>query len=77
MTALEYKDENLQASLFALVAWVEADPVNRSIVEIDKPAGKWMVRLKVGDEPFTAGADVELRGAIRNALMIAACAGFP
>jgi hypothetical protein len=77
MTALEYEDEHLQASLFALVAWVEADPVNRAIVEIDKPAGQWLVRLKVVDEVFTAGADVELRGAIRNALMIAACAGHP
>lgn len=75
MAALEYTDENLQASLFALVAWIEADPTNRAVVEIDKPAGKWLVRLKVVDEVFTAGADTELRGAIRNALMIAHCAG--
>lgn len=77
MTALEFKDENLQSALFALVAWIEADPVNRSVVEIDKPAGKWLVRLKVVDEVFTAGADIELPGAIRNALMIASCAGQP
>jgi transcription elongation GreA/GreB family factor len=77
MTQLEYGDENLQAALFALVAWVEADPANRSVVEIDKPAGKWLVRLKVGEEVFTAGADEELRGAIRNGLTIAACAGQP
>lgn len=77
MTALDYEDENLQSALFALVAWIEADPVNRSVVEIDKPAGKWLVRLKVVEEVFTAGADVELRVAIRNALTIAHCAGHP
>jgi hypothetical protein len=75
MTTLEHDDANLQSALFALVAWVEADPVNRSVVEIDKPAGKWLVRLKVAEEVLTAGADVELPGAIRNALMIAQLAG--
>ncbi len=58
-----------------LEAWIAKSPGARSCWAIDKLNGKWRVGLSCGDERFSAGQDAELRGAIRNALMIAKFAG--
>jgi trehalose utilization protein len=55
--------------------WIEQFPSARSCWTIDRLAGKWRVGLQQGHERYSASQDAELRGAIRNALMIAAYAG--
>lgn len=58
-----------------LEAWIDRAPGDRGCWAINRRAGKWRVGLGSGEERFTAGQDIELRGAIRNALMIAKFAG--
>lgn len=58
-----------------LEAWIVKSPGTRSCWTIDRLAGKWRVGLMSGSERFSASQAAELRGAIRNALMIAKFAG--
>ena len=58
-----------------LEAWIAKSPGARSCWVIDKLNGRWRVGLMQDDERFSASQDAELRGAIRNALMIAKFAG--
>lgn len=65
-----------------LEAWIQRGAELRSCWCLEKRKGRWKVGLSAdqGDsiepERLTAGEDRELRGAIRNALMIAMYAGF-
>lgn len=65
-----------------LEAWITRGGGNRACWCIDKINGKWKVGLSAKPhdcdpaERLTAGEDRELRGAIRNALMIAKFAGY-
>ncbi len=65
-----------------LEAWITRGAGGRACWCLDKVDGKWKVGLEahgnnVGErERLTAGQDRELRGAIRNALMIAMYAGY-
>ncbi len=59
-----------------LQAWLEGSPSTRSVWAIDKINGRWRVGLMTGDERLSASQDAELRGAIRNAIMIAQMAGY-
>jgi hypothetical protein len=61
----------------ALETWIKRNPAGRSVWTIDRLQGKWRVGLMCDGERFTASQDAELRGAIRNALTIAAYAGCP
>ena len=58
-----------------LQAWIGRDPDSRYVREIRQFGAKWRVGLQAGADELTSSEDVELRGAIRNALMIAALAG--
>lgn len=66
-----------------LEGWITRGAGGRSVWCIDRINGKWKVGLSAmvreGDpgahERLTAGEDRELRGAIRNAIMIAKFAG--
>ncbi len=60
-----------------LEAWIARNPAGRSCWAIDKLKGKWRVGLMCDADRFSASQDQTLRGAIRNALMIAAMAGCP
>lgn len=59
-----------------LETWLRAYPSERSVWTIDRIAGKWRVGLKCGEERLSASQDQEIRGAIRNAIMIAKFAGY-
>lgn len=64
------------AALDELQAWLERNITGRSVWVIDKIKGKWRVGLQCDAERMSASQDAELRGAIRNAIMIAGYAGF-
>lgn len=64
-------------ALDQLQAWIEANPSERGVWEMVKIGGRWRVGLSGPcGERFTASQDARLEGAIRNALMIAAMAGY-
>ncbi len=62
-------------ALDELEAWIAKSPGTRACWTIDRMGGKWRVGLQQDAERFSASQDAELRGAIRNALMIAKFAG--
>lgn len=62
-------------ALTELQHWIEGSPTERSCWVIDRMAGRWRVGLCSGSERYSASQDATLRGAIRNALMIASYAG--
>ncbi len=77
-TLTAVRDEALDDTAHAfdeLEAWIAKSPGARSCWAIDKLNGKWRVGLMQDAERFSAGQDAVLRGAIRNALMIAKFAG--
>ncbi len=75
VTDARMRNADTTLALDQLEKWIQASPGNRSCWVIDKLHGKWRVGLQCGDERYSASQDSELRGAIRNALMIAAYAG--
>ena len=66
---------DLALAMDQLELWIQRSPESRSCWVIDKMQGKWRVGLQCGDERYSASQDKDLRGAIRNALMIASYAG--
>jgi hypothetical protein len=72
-----YAAADTAIAFYALESWIKRNPAGRSVWTIDRPQGKWRVGLQSDGERFTASQDAELRGAIRNALTIAAYAGCP